>query len=573
MNPNTRFMPILLCLALILLIAPSGPVQAISYPALAQAGSACPPLPPPGGNVVQVSTVAGLESAVNNAASGTTILVADGIYNLDGVYLLFDTPGVTLRSASGNRQAVVLDGNYITTEIVQIVASDVTIADLTLQEAYDHPIHVMSTETSHTLNTLIYNVHIIDPGQQAIKINPIPGGFYTDEGVIACSQIELTGAGRAHIRDNCYTGGVDAHQSRGWTVRDNRIQGFWCEAGLSEHAIHLWRGCRDTTIERNILLDNARGVGLGLVTDGEGRTYPDDPCPAASGYVDDFGGMIRNNFIAANSSGLFASQSGFDCGICLWNACNAQALHNTIYTADPGSTFSSIEWRFPNTQAQIINNLVNHTLRERDGATAQQDGNLSGALAEWFVAAGDGDLHLAPAATAAIDQVTAPSGVTDDIDGEPRPAGPAADIGADELSAEGFSLAVSPLHQAINPAEVAVFTVAVDPSGAFAAPVHLEVDNPSPDLLVSLSQADGIPPFQSTLAITDTHTGPVNPGWWYTLPITATSATATQTTSVTLLVGGSRLYLPMAPQGGSGFQDSFHAFVKQDLFPWMGKEH
>jgi len=531
-------------LTLVLLAAPGGSMPASGNLAPAQADSACPPLPPPGGNVVHVSTVAGLESAVNNAASGTTILVADGNYNLDGVYLLFDTPGVTLRSASGNRQAVVLDGNYITTEIVQIVASDVTIADLTLQEAYDHPIHVMSTETSHTLNTLIYNVHIIDPGQQAIKINPVPGGFYTDNGVIACSQIELTGAGRAHIRDNCYTGGVDAHQSRGWTVRDNRIQGFWCEAGLSEHAIHLWRGCRDTTIERNILLDNARGVGLGLVTDGEGRTYPDDPCPAASGYVDDFGGMIRNNFIAANSSGLFASQSGFDCGICLWNACNAQALHNTVYTADPGSTFSSIEWRFPNTQAQIINNLVNHTLRERDGATAQQDGNLSGALAGWFVAAGTGDLHLAPAATAAIDQVLAPAGVCDDIDGEARPAGPAADIGADELSAEGFSLAVSPLHQAIHPGGVAVFTVAVDPSGAFAAPVHLEVDNPSPDLLVSLSPADGIPPFQSTLAITDTHTGPVVPGWWYTLPITATSATVTQTTSVTLLVGGSHLYLP-----------------------------
>ncbi len=548
MNKTLQITHIFLCLALMLLATPGAPGHALNDLAPAQDTSACPPLPPPSGKVVTASSVAGLESAVNNATSGTTILLADGYYNLDGVYLLFDTPGVTLRSASGNPQAAVLDGNYLTTEIIQIVASDVTIADLTLREAYNHPIHVMSTANSHTLNTLIYNVHIIDPGQQAIKINPVPGGFYTDDGVIACSRIELTDAGRAHIRDNCYTGGVDAHQSRGWTVRDNLIQGFWCQAGLSEHAIHLWRGCRDTTIERNILLDNARGIGLGLVTDGEGRTYPDNPCPTASGYVDDFGGIIRNNFIVANDSGLFASQSGFDCGICLWNACNARALHNTVYTADPDNTFSAIEWRFPNTQAQVINNLTNHILRERDGATAEQSGNLTGALAEWFVAPDAGDLHLTAAAVGAIDQVSAPQGVSDDIDGDPRPSGANADIGADELMGEGFSLGISPLQRAIDPGGVAVYTLTLGPGGAFAAPVHLHVDNPSPDLIVSLSQIEGIPPFQSTLTITDTHSAPLPGGLWFTIPISATSGELTQTASVTLLVGGWRICLPLVRQ-------------------------
>ncbi len=143
--------------------------------------------------------------------------------------------------------------------------------------------------------------------------------------------------------------------------------------------------------------------------------------------------MIRNNFIAANDSGLFASEYGFDCGICLWNACNAKAFHNTVYTANTGSTFSALEWRFPNTQAQIVNNLANHTMRQRDGATATQSGNLTNAQAGWFVAAGTGDLHLVPAVSAAIDRVTAPAGVTDDFDGNARPKGANADIGADEL--------------------------------------------------------------------------------------------------------------------------------------------
>ena len=150
--------PISMILSL-LLVTLLFPRPATPFPpaAFAQSDDTCTPLPPPTGNVVHVSTVPELQNAVNTATSGTTILVVDGTYELDGVYLRFDTSNVTLRSASGNRQAVVLDGNYTTTEIIQIVASDVTIADVTLREAYDHPIHVMTTDAGHTLNTVIYN--------------------------------------------------------------------------------------------------------------------------------------------------------------------------------------------------------------------------------------------------------------------------------------------------------------------------------------------------------------------------------------------------------------------------------
>jgi hypothetical protein len=166
------------------------------------AASHCPALPPPTGNIVNVSTVTQLENAVNAAISGATILVADGTYNLDGVYLQFAAPNVTLRSASGNPKAVIPDGNYLTTEIIQIVASNVTIADLTLREAYYHPIHVMSTDGGDTNNTLIYNVHTFDPGQQAIKINPYTPDnplHFTDNSVVACSRIQLTDTGRAEV--------------------------------------------------------------------------------------------------------------------------------------------------------------------------------------------------------------------------------------------------------------------------------------------------------------------------------------------------------------------------------------
>ncbi|MBI5029355.1 MAG: hypothetical protein HZB51_02420 [Chloroflexi bacterium] len=412
------------------------------------ASSQCAALPPATGAIVNVSTVGQLESAVNNATSGTTILIADGTYNLNGVYLRIDVPNVTARSASGNRDAVILDGNYDTTEIIQIVASNVTIADLTLREAYYHPIHVMSTSSSDTNNTLVYNVHIIDPGEQAIKINPYTGdyaAYFTDNGIVACSHIELTDVGRTQIRNNCYTGGVDAHQSRGWVIRDNVIEGFWCQSGLSEHGVHMWNSCAETIVERNLFRNNARGVGFGMATNATGKRMYPGLCPTASGYVDHYAGVIRNNFVVATDSRLFDSQYGFDCGICLWNACNARALHNTVYTADPVHTFSAIEWRFANTNADIINNLVNDALMPRDGATATQSGNLTNAQASWLIDPSIGDLHLRSTATNAIDHAAVVTGVSDDYDGNLRPNGSASDVGADEYQAASESRTYLPL--------------------------------------------------------------------------------------------------------------------------------
>jgi hypothetical protein len=395
-------------------------------------GAHCPPLPDPTGDVVSVSTVAELLDAMDSLVANTTILIADGTYELHGSQLWFDVPGVTLRSTSGNREAVILDGNYETTEIVTIAASDVTVADLTLKRARTHPIHVAPSGDADIENTFIYNVHIIDPGQQAIKINQ-NGTYYPDDGVVACSHIELTDAGRPRIweiNDSCYTGGVDGHQAWGWVIRDNLIEGFWCEEGLSEHGVHFWTGSRDTVVERNVLINNARGVGFGLGENDGGRVYGDDPCPGA-GYVGHFDGIIRNNFFFVDRDALFASEYGFDCGICLAQACGTQVPHNTVVSTD--APFSSIEWRFANTDADIANNLVSHNLRDR-GGVASLAGNLEYAPLSLFVDGAGGDLHLSEDASAAIDRgVMLVAGLCDDdIDGEARPIGSAPDIGADE---------------------------------------------------------------------------------------------------------------------------------------------
>ena len=403
----------------------------LAAPAAAQTGNSCGPLPPPGGAIIDVtpSQAGQLASIVSGAPAGSTIRLANGTYALGGALLNLRAPGVTLRSLSGNAASVVLDNNYQGGDMVAVTASNVTVADLTVQRAFYHPIHV-APSSGPQAGTLIHNVRVIDPGEQGIKINP-NAGFYTDAGEIRCSRVELTDQGRPFIRNGCYTGGIDAHQAVGWRVHDNVIAGFWCTTGLSEHGIHFWTGSRDTLVERNVLRNNARGIGFGLGFNTPGRTYPDAPCPGVT-TAGHFRGVIRNNFVVVNDPRVFSQGSGgFDAGIALEQVCLAETSHNTVYSTQP--PFSSIEWRWAGNAGRIANNLASHNLRARDGASATVAGNIQNGPATLVVdMPGSGDLHLRVDAAAAIDRgAPLPPGTVDgDIDLDPRDTAP--DVGADE---------------------------------------------------------------------------------------------------------------------------------------------
>lgn len=399
----------------------------------APTGSRCDPLPSPRGAVVEVAPGDDLATIVADAQPGTTVRLAAGTYDLTGSGLWIGE-GVTLRGQSDDPAAVVLEGGYDTAGggLVNVRnASGVTIADLTIQHPRYHAIHVTAIEASAN-DVRIHRVRIFDPGEQAIKINHGGNGYFADDGEVACSHIELTPAGRTQVMgytssgSSCYTGGVDGHGARDWVVRDNFITGFWCDnADLSEHGVHFWTGSRDTVVIRNRLVDNARAIGFGMSTGG--RTYTDDPCGGITD-ANHYGGFIANNFIAASDPALFASPNGMDSGISLWHACGAVVVHNTV--ASTAAPFSSIEWRFDDTTVHLVNNLVSHVLRERDGATADAEGNLEG-VTEGYVDVTVGDLHL-EASSPAIGQGD-PAGATlapEDFDGDPRPASP--DVGADQ---------------------------------------------------------------------------------------------------------------------------------------------
>lgn len=400
-------------------------------PAVARAQAGCGPLPAASRVVVDVTPaqVSSLQSILDAARSGTTVRLADGVYPLSQT-LVIRQPGVTLRSKSGNRDAVVIDGRYAARDLLLVQQSNVTVADLTVSRAYWHLVHVVPGSGTIT-GTLLHNIRAVDGSEQFIKVNP-NGAQFADEGSIRCSSLEMTDAGRLNVRNNCYTGGIDIHQARGWQIYANRFRGFWCATGLSEHAIHVWNGSRDTRIDRNVVIDSARGIGFGLGSSVAGRTYADRPCGGVAN-VGHYGGAITNNFVLANDARLFASRGGFDTGIGLEQSCQSNVLHNTVVsTSSPRS--SSIEWRFANTSASVANNLVSHALIARDEGKAVTGGNVANAPLSLFVDPGRGDLHLRPSATLAIDKGAAlATPVSTDIDTEPRTTRP--DVGADEYYA------------------------------------------------------------------------------------------------------------------------------------------
>lgn len=400
---------------------------------------ACQDLPAATGAILELTPddADALPQVARDAPAGTTLLLADGTYTMTGTdegsrRIQIVNEGVSLRSKSGSREAVVIDGEYLTEEIITISASRVTLADLTLSHAVNHPVHVMGGAQADIAETLLHNLHIIDGGEQFVKVNTSGGtpNRYADRGVLECSLLELTEAGRPHIEPNpggCYTGGIDAHQARGWQVRDNVFRGIYCTSGgLAEHAIHFWTSSRDTLVERNTIIDCARGIGFGL-GDGGGavpdRAYADDPYPGV-GYVGHYDGIVRNNVIAI-SPGL----AEFDTGIELEQARGTRVLHNSVI--HPTTAFASISHRFANTQVVLENNLV-RSIRARDGSQAEGSSNLENAEDDLFVDVAGHDLHLAPGAAAAIDQGVALPDAGDDIDGMPHEAD-APDLGADEL--------------------------------------------------------------------------------------------------------------------------------------------
>ena len=387
--------------------------------------------------VVDPSQAANLPSIIENAPSGTTIFLKDGEYHVPRTIWL-KTPGITLRSLSGDREKVVLTGDYKVGEILGVLAPDIIIADLTIKHAKYHAIHLGGN--GHRVKML--NLHLLDCGEQLVKVNPSREGKHNDYGILAYSLLEFSDEGRSKILDpygngSCYTNGIDILKGRGWIIRNNIFKNIYCEPGRTlTPAILVWQGARDTIIEKNKLINCPRGIQLGLGWKNR-RTYDDLDFTASH-----IGGIVRNNFIFVDAD------HPLDTGIGLWAAKGTLVLNNTVFY--PKSAFASIDLRFSETEAVVWNNLLFQLPRLREGARVDLQKNMV-AQASWFVNPQEGDLHLKKYVPEVINRGKEHPLLKDDIDGKERIGAP--DIGADEFYGLALKINQSQMPLKITPSK------------------------------------------------------------------------------------------------------------------------
>ncbi|MEM9454686.1 MAG: hypothetical protein AAGF11_10940 [Myxococcota bacterium] len=404
---------------------PEGPVGEPGVPL----PDPCPPLPDPTGSIITVGPerAGELPEIVGQAPADSTVVLTPGTYRVDRS-LYFNAPGITLRSSTGRPEDVIIDGQRQATVVVFIQQPRITLAELTLRRPVEHLVHISGSDEGPAGGVVGYRLRLVDPGAAAFKVNPSYEEQPADDGVLACSSVMLTDAGRQELGDACeQISGVAGFGSFGWTIRDNHVEGLWCETGFAGSAIRFLETSADTTVLRNTIRDCTSGIMLGLWEEQEPRRVYDS-VPCGPGYFDHVGGVVSNNTVVATGTGIAASGVGFDTGIGLWNVCGATVVHNTVVSAI--ETYNSIEYRFTRTQARVVNNLVTNEILDRDDAGVPVAGNAIVDLGE-FVDPLGGDVHLVDGASAIDAGVQlGEDSVLHDIDGEPRDEWP--DVGADE---------------------------------------------------------------------------------------------------------------------------------------------
>lgn len=313
---------------------------------------------------LRVESVAELKRAVNRVnllshEQPVEIILADGVYeNATNIRIMH--PNTSLRSHSNDPLKVILVGTGMrkraSVEVIfDISASNVTVSGMTLKSVANHLIQVRAERDADFFT--LANCILQDSYQQLLKVS---GGnqHFADFGIVKNNRFEYT----AGVGPNYYIGGIDAHHSRGWTVTDNTFANIASPAErVAEHAIHFWHNSGSISIRNNTIINSDRGIGLGMGKDGDVVSENE---------------VINNRIVHTNKKHLFA-----DVGISLENVSDTLVVDNIIYMTT--SYPNAIEYRFPNTQKNIImNNVTNRAIVSRDNGEALLNNNKQAATGD-----------------------------------------------------------------------------------------------------------------------------------------------------------------------------------------------
>ncbi|MCC6559818.1 MAG: right-handed parallel beta-helix repeat-containing protein [Xanthomonadales bacterium] len=377
--------------------------------------------------IVPVADATALRNAINNAAPGHEIVLAPGVYVVDG-NLLCDVAGtvgaaIVVRAATPHTATIrfdALEGFKVSEPYWRFEGLDIE-GVCAADSDCEHAFHLFGAAD----RTTIRDNRVRDFNAQ-VKSNGAtvgPSFVFPDDVLIEHNQFYDT---RPRNTGNPVTK-IDVVGGRRWIVRANLIRDFEKSGGnFISYAAFLKGNSRDGLFERNLVICEqafSGGIRLGL-SFGGGGTSPGSICEDGVCTPEHQNGIMRNNLIVNCPA---------DVGIYLNAATNARIQHNTLYNT------AGIDVRFATSSADLRNNLLSGQIRNRDGGISTSAGDLSqvplATLAAWFQAPAIADFRLLNGA-AIIDVGSAAPLVSDDYCANARDDG-APDIGAVEYDGDG----------------------------------------------------------------------------------------------------------------------------------------
>ncbi len=332
--------------------------------------------------VRRVHTADELIAAINSSAPNTTVLLADGVYNLPMDKLCIAANGLCLRGESGDREKVILDGGTQWGRLVSIRgASDVLIADLAVRNCKRYGVFLYGD--SNVQRPKVYNVKFhncwvrglkgthprriqdkanqLNPPEVVEKIRPRGGEvrhcLFIDDHPKTFTDDTF---------DGDYIGGIDMMGLRDWTIADNAFIGIRGHNGGGRGAIFIWVGSDHVVAERNLIVNCDRGICFG-------NPSGDGPHMTA--------GIVRNNVIVG----------GVNMAIEMAQTVDTLVAGNSVWAThfDYARTIN-VDHGFAG--GRCINNLV-HGKVDLPSAVESR-GNIVGNLEGWFINPAIGDLRL-----------------------------------------------------------------------------------------------------------------------------------------------------------------------------------
>ncbi len=312
-------------------------------------------------NVVLVSNTAAATRAIEQAQPGDVITLIPGTYRFAG-------SAITVARAGTRVAGIVVRAERPDTVFLEfdmkegfaVAAPYWTFENLSIRGVCaqhsncEHAFHVVSSASHFTArnNTITeFNAHI--------KINGSDGKF-PDDGLIENNTLS-----NSSIRDtDSSVTLIDLVAASRWVIRGNWISDF-AKAGSDRISYGAFAkgGGAGNRFERNIvlceqLLRGAPGqrVGISLGGGGTGKEY----CRDTRCITEQDGSVIESNLILSCS----------DDGIYVNRSATSQIRHNTLI--DTGG----ISVRFVESSADVVGNIVDGTLRSRDGGVLYVGDNV-----------------------------------------------------------------------------------------------------------------------------------------------------------------------------------------------------